>query len=147
MRLLTKDTVEMNVQASTWQEAVRSVGSILVRSGAAEERYIDAMINLTSELGPYIVITPGIAIPHARPEEGAITVGFAAVKLKEPVNFGNEANDPVYLVLGFCTPNSKAHIESLTKIATALEAENVLEDIKSAIDVNDILKIFNQADI
>lgn len=143
MQLLRKESIEMDVVVNSWQEAVRAAGSILVRIGAAEERYIDAMVELTSELGPYIVITPGIAIPHARPEEGAIEVGFAAVKLKEPINFGNESNDPVHLVLGFCSPNSDAHIESLTRIATVLESEDVLERIQSAKDANDILMIFN----
>lgn len=50
---------------------MRIGGELLEKSGAIEPRYIDAMINTVKEIGPYIVIAPGIAMPHARPEAGA----------------------------------------------------------------------------
>lgn len=145
MELLSLDQVEMNVEAPDWQSAVRAAGRILVRNKAAEERYIEAMVALAAELGPYIVMTPGIAIPHARPEEGAKEVGLGAVKLATPICFGNEDNDPVYLVLGFCTPNSNAHIELLAKIAEVLSSENILERIMAAQEPEELVAIFNQA--
>lgn len=144
MDLISLDNIRMDVEVPDWQSAVRAAGRILVESGAAEERYVDGMVNLASELGPYIVMTPGIAIPHARPEEGVKSVGFAAVKLATPINFGNEFNDPVYLVLGFCTPNADAHIVLLSQIATALEKEDILDRIKSAQSAQDIAAIFNE---
>ncbi len=110
MKLLSLDQVEMNVIVSDWQSAVRAAGRLLVKTDAAEERYIESMVNLAEELGPYIVMTPGVAIPHARPEEGAKKVGFAAIRLATPIYFGNEDNDPVYLVLGFCTPDPHLHM-------------------------------------
>jgi mannitol/fructose-specific phosphotransferase system IIA component (Ntr-type) len=144
MDLLSVDNIKMNVEVPDWKAAVRAVGRILVENGAAEDRYVEAMVNLAAELGPYIVMTPGIAIPHARPEEGARKVGFAAVKLATPINFGNEDNDPVYLVLGFCTPDANAHIDLLTKIASVLEKGDILDSIKIAKTPEDIASLFNQ---
>jgi mannitol/fructose-specific phosphotransferase system IIA component (Ntr-type) len=123
---------------------VRSAGRLLVKCGFAEERYVEGMLSLTKELGPYIVLAPGIAIPHARPEEGAIKVGFAAVTLNPPVNFGNEFNDPVYLVIGFCSPSSDAHVELLCRIARILGVENFLEKCKAARTPGELADVFNQ---
>lgn len=142
MSILKKSAIRVNVQVSTWQEAVRAAGELLVQNGHAEPAYVDGMVHLATTLGPYIVMTPGIAIPHARPEDGAINVGIAAVKLAEPVEFGNEDNDPVHLVLAFCTPNAEAHIEVLSQLAENLEQDNLLENIIATQTVEDIQALF-----
>lgn len=144
MNLLPLNQVKINVEASDWQSAVRATGRILVENELAEEEYIEAMVRMVEELGPYIVMTPGIAIPHARPEEGAKRVGFAAIKLAVPIEFGNEYNDPVYLVLGFCSPNATEHVALLAKIAAVLEAEDILESIKAANTAEELVALFNR---
>jgi mannitol/fructose-specific phosphotransferase system IIA component (Ntr-type) len=143
MTLLKPEQIKINYPASDWEDAVRAAGEILVQNGFAEKRYIQGMINLAKELGPYIVIAPGIAIPHARPEEGAIEVGFAAMTLATPINFGNEDNDPVFLVLAFCSPGANAHVELLTKIARILAEEGFMEKVKSAKTAEELVDAFN----
>jgi mannitol/fructose-specific phosphotransferase system IIA component (Ntr-type) len=59
-----------------WVEAVKLSGSLLAVDGIVEERYINAMVEVIKELGPYAVIAPGVAIPHARPEDGAKEIGL-----------------------------------------------------------------------
>lgn len=144
MELLPVSQIKVDVEVLDWQAAVRATGRILVEHNLAEEPYIEAMVEMVKELGPYIVMTPGIAIPHARPEEGAKEVGFAALKLAKPIEFGNKDNDPVYLVLGFCSPGAQAHVELLAKIAEVLETENILELIKAAKTAEEIAEIFNR---
>ena len=143
MELLSVEQVSVNVSVPTWEEAVRSAGRLLVNCGFAEERYIEGMLNLSKELGPYIVLTPGVAIPHARPEEGAKKVGFAAITLNPPINFGNEFNDPVYLVIGFCSPSTEAHVDMLTRIARLLGEEDFLDKCKAAKTPQQLADVFN----
>lgn len=115
--MFTSETIALRVSAADWEEAVRAAGQLLVASGAAEPRYIDGMIRTVRELGPYIVIAPGIALPHARPEEGALREGYALVTLAQPLNFGNPDNDPVQVVIAFCAPDASTHLESLRFLA------------------------------
>ena len=143
MQIIKSSQIKVNLKVDSWQEAVRASGRILVDSNFAEERYIEGMIKLTEELGPYIVIAPGVAIPHARPEEGAKSVGFAIVTLDPPVEFGNEYNDPVFLVISFCSPNAQAHVDLLTGIARMLAGENFLDQVKSAETSEDLAALFN----
>jgi len=143
MQLLSAEQASVNISVPSWEEAVRTAGRLLVKCGFAEKRYIEGMLSLSKELGPYIVLTPGVAIPHARPEEGAKKVGFAAVTLNPPINFGNEFNDPVYLVIGFCSPNAEAHVEMLTRIARLLGEEGFLDRCKAAQTPQQLANVFN----
>jgi mannitol/fructose-specific phosphotransferase system IIA component (Ntr-type) len=143
MPLLTPASVVTAINANSWEDAVRIAGRLLVSSGAALEPYIEAMVRLAKELGPYIVITPGIAIPHARPEDGALRVGFSVVQLTPPIAFGNLDNDPVSLVIGFCSPDANAHVELLMQIARIIGQEGFLASAKAARTPEELVSIFN----
>jgi mannitol/fructose-specific phosphotransferase system IIA component (Ntr-type) len=143
MEILSASQAAVKVEVDRWEEAVRAAGRLLVDCGFAEERYIEGMLSLTRELGPYMVLAPGIAIPHARPEEGALKVGFAVLTLDPPINFGNEYNDPVHLVIGFCSPSADAHVELLTRIARILGAEYFLEKCIAASTPAELADVFN----
>ena len=58
-----------------------------------------ALYRSTRSSAPYYVLGPGLAMPHARPEDGVNRLGLALTVLKEGVNFGSEGNDPVRLLV------------------------------------------------
>ena len=64
--LIRPEIVEVGIKVKDWQEAIRKVGNLLVKDGAVEVRFTEAMIRVVNEFGPYIVVAPGIALPHAR---------------------------------------------------------------------------------
>jgi mannitol/fructose-specific phosphotransferase system IIA component (Ntr-type) len=137
--MLREDTIALRVAAGDWQEAVRAAGELLVGSGAVEPRYVPAMIDMVKEIGPYIVIAPGVALPHARPEDGVLRSCMSLLTLEPPVSFGNEHNDPVTLVVAFGAPESEGHLEALRDLARLLEDAERLAQIKSAASVQDVL--------
>ncbi len=123
------DRVLVGASARDWVEAVRLAGELLVRDGVVEERYVEAMVRVTEELGPYAVIAPGVAMPHARPEDGAREVGLSLVVLREGVNFGSP-NDPVYVVIGFAAKDKTSHLRVLRQLAEFLSESDVIEELK-----------------
>ncbi|OLS03203.1 ascorbate-specific phosphotransferase enzyme IIA component [Tissierella creatinophila DSM 6911] len=141
--IITKDTIRLNVDAKDWEDAVRIGGTLLVNVHAAEERYVDAMIETVKDIGPYIVILEGIAMPHARPEKGALKMGMSLVTLKNPIEFGNEENDPVKLVISFCAVDSKTHLKALSQLMVLLEDEDNIESILHSDSVDDVIRIIN----
>jgi mannitol operon transcriptional antiterminator len=142
--MLPRDMIALKVSVGDWQEAVRVAGKLLVDSGAAEPRYVPAMIRMVEEIGPYIVIAPGIAIPHARPEEGAKKSSLSFVTLDPPVNFGNEHNDPVSIVIAFAAPRKEGHLEALKEVARLLEDSDRVERLKQASSVDEVLEIIRE---
>ena len=139
--MLTEDTVALGVSVDSWQGAVLAVGKLLVESGSVEPRYVPAMVQMVEEIGPYIVITPGVALPHARPQDGVKSPCMALITLSTPVNFGNEHNDPVWLVVGFGAPDNRGHLEALRDLARLLEDTERLEKLRVAASVDEVRKI------
>ena len=71
----------------------------LLANGTIEPSYVAALFRSHEELGPYYVLGPGLAMPHARPEDGVNRLGLGLTVLKTGVNFGSEGNDPIQLLI------------------------------------------------
>jgi mannitol/fructose-specific phosphotransferase system IIA component (Ntr-type) len=140
---LTSDHIAVNIKANSWEEAVDSAGLIMVNKGLTRPSYTEAMKETLKTLGPYYVIAPGIAMPHARPEDGVIQTGFSLITLDTPVEFGSEANDPVDIVIGFAALNKENHITALQEIAACFSDNNFINNVRAASTKQDILKILD----
>lgn len=140
---IDESSIAVGVLVDHWEQAVEAAGELLVQGGFAERRYIDGMLRTVRELGPYIVLAPGFAMPHARPDDGVIKAGFSVVTLQKPVNFGNADNDPVRVVMAFCAPNEHAHIDSLTTLAQKLDQPGFLDSVAAATTVAECFHILN----
>ena len=135
-------------EAVDWKAAVKLGTDLLVKAGAAEERYYEAILKMTEELGPYYVIAPGIAMPHTRPENGAKKTGFALVTLKNPVSFGHSDNDPVEIVLCICAKDAKDMNESvIVEAVTLFDDEKAVERLKKAQSVEDLRAVFADIEV
>ncbi|GAA1798831.1 PTS sugar transporter subunit IIA [Actinomadura chokoriensis] len=132
------------VRAADWREAVRAAASVLVGAGAAGEGYPDACVRVVEENGPYIVLTKGLALVHARPEEGGLAVGVGAARLAAPVEFGHPDNDPVDLLLAFCTPEPDAHVGVLSALARALSG-GLADRLRAATGEDDLARVLKEA--
>ncbi len=109
------------VRVADWREAVRAACAPLVEQGAATATYPERCVAMVEEHGPYIVLAPGIALAHARPEDGVEALGVAVVTLAEPIAFGHDDNDPVDVVFAFGSPDARQHVGLLGSLAAALE--------------------------
>lgn len=109
------------VQVENWEEAARAAGALLVELGCATPNYVERMSALVREQGPYMVLAPGLALLHARPEDGGLAPGLAVITLAQPVSFGHPENDPVDLILAFASPNAQDHLDLLARLARALQ--------------------------
>jgi len=111
-----KGSILLNQTAADWQAAVRLAGDGLVASGCTTSAYTDAMIATIEDLGPYVVIAPGLAMPHARPGDSVLHTGMSLVTLAEPVDFGS-SNDPVKVVFALAARDHDRHLELLSEFA------------------------------
>ena len=132
---LAEGSILVRAQASNWEHALELAGSALEQSNRTTNEYTKAIVAAFEELGPYMVIAPGIALAHARPSEAVLSTGLSLVTLSESIPFGNTANDPVTLVIGLCAVDHDSHIELMAalsellmdvmKVNMLLQAENV----------------------
>lgn len=133
--LITKDRIQITESQTDWESAIRRLCIPLINDGSIEQRYIDAIIDSTNKLGPYYVLGPSIAMPHARPEQGVMNNGLALLIVKNGVNFNSEENDPVKLLLLLAAKNSNNHIELIQSISQLFCNE---EDVNKIVESNNI---------
>lgn len=141
--IIGENNIKLNIEVDTWEDAVKAGGELLVKNGYVKLEYIDAMIKAVKEIGPYIVIAPGIAMPHARPESGAIKIGLSLVTLKKPINFGNRENDPVRIVISLCAVDHLTHLKALSELVQLLRDEKFITTVLNSKDNKEIMEYIN----
>lgn len=141
MRFLDEKLVELGVVVKTPQEAIRRAGFLLVQEGIIKEEYVLAMVDSYEKQGPYIVLAPGIAMPHARPEMGVNSPGVSLVQLATPVEFGHSSNDPVYLVVALAGSTSEEHVGILHRLSLVLGNQDQVDVLKRAVSYKEVQKI------
>lgn len=142
--IIEHENIQLKVEAASWQEAVRKGGQILVTNGYATDNYVEAMIQTAKKLGSYIVIAPGLALPHARPEDGVIKPGISLITLEKPIFFGNADNDPVYIVIALAGSDNQTHLSILKTIAVTFEDKDMINKIYNSKTAGDIVEIFDK---
>ena len=135
--VLNKDNVKLKVKASDWEEAVRIGAGMLVEQGCAKQSYVDGIIASVKELGPYIVIADGIAMPHTRPEQGAIGIGCSLITLDQPVKFDGDDSE-VKVMICFSAVDSESHMDILKMIVEFVE-RGLIDDIAKATTYEELL--------
>ena len=139
--LLTEDLVLLNVEASDWEDAIRKSAQVLVDNNKVTPAYVDDIVKGVNELGPYIVITEHVALPHARPESGALESAVGIVTLKDPVEFGSADNDPVKFLFPLAAKDSEGHLSALQSLVELLSDPDFFVQLENAATPKDVVDL------
>ncbi len=90
------------------------------------------------------MLAPGLAMPHARPEEGAKGLGLSLLKLKQGVSFGAGEFDPVDVIIMLAAPDKHSHIEMISALAELFSSDEEMEKLHQANTLEEIKKIINR---
>lgn len=142
--LLTKEMVQYINEASNWREAVQIASKPLLKNNSISESYIDAMIANIENLGPYIVIAPDIALPHARPEDGVNQIGMSLLKLKNSVWFSDQEKHRVRLIFVLAAVDNEKHLRALSQLTTMLSDQEVFDKLLHTESVDEIMQLINK---
>ncbi|MGB5446379.1 MAG: PTS sugar transporter subunit IIA [Psychromonas sp.] len=140
--LIENNSIKLNVSAANWEDAIKVGTDMLEASGAIQPSYYQAIVSSIKKLGPYVVIAPRFAMPHARPEDGVNRTAFALVTLTEPVYFEGE-DEPVDVMITLAGSSSDEHMEGLMEVTQILDDE----ESETGIDLNKLLRCQSNQDI
>ncbi|UHP10024.1 BglG family transcription antiterminator [Listeria marthii] len=130
--LLPKERITFQESVADWREAIQVASKSLQQEGYISRNYQHAMIENIEKLGPYIVIAPGIALPHASVDDGAYRVGMSLLRLDKPVSFSSKAKDQVKLIIVLASIDSYTHINALSQLTNLIMKHHLLEQIEQA---------------
>ena len=142
--LTDNKSIRLGLSAETWQEAVKLSEEPLIESGAVQPQYYDAIVESTEEYGPYYILMPGMAMPHARPEAGVNRDAFSLITLTEPVTFSD--GKEVSILLSLAATSSKIHTSvAIPQIIALFELENSIERLKACQSEEEVLALIEES--
>ena len=124
-----------------WKESIKIAGKSLLEKNIITGNYIKAMIESIEKLGFYVILRDNLAMPHARPEEGAISTGVSLLKLNNPVYYGDSK---VQLVFVLATKDANSHLETLMQLMELFQDDESIEKLINSKDYNEILEVIKK---
>lgn len=146
--LIQERNIVMQDAVTSWREALIESCKPLIEHGYVEDSYLDAIFKSTEENGPYYVLAPEIAMPHASPQDGVNEQQISLLILKEPVKFSEDSFD-VRLVFTLAATDNQSHLKSLTRLANLFADEELIEQLiqqTSAKDAYELLQNIKEED-
>jgi len=148
--LLTEKMIIQRNKVSNWKKAINLASKPLLDFGYIDENYIEAMIDTVEKYGPYIVLAPKVAIPHAKPIDGSNKLGISLLQVKQDVNFKNNTDGskvPANLFFVISIHDNYSHLSILKRINSIIENKEVVSSLIEAESKKEILKIISEHDI
>lgn len=142
--MLSTSRIQLVDNIENWEQAIDLVCKPVIESGDITSEYQQAIITSTKDIGPYYVLGPQIAMPHARPEEGVINNALSLLVVKNGVSFYSSENDPVKIILLLAANNSNQHIELITKISEFFCSEDDINTVISSSNKDQIISVLSK---
>ncbi|WP_436858289.1 PTS mannitol transporter subunit IIA [Citrobacter tructae] len=124
-------SISIKQGAKDWQEAIDFSMSPLLANHYINANYIQAIKDSTLNNGPYYILAPGVAMPHARPECGALKTGLSLTLLKKAVQFADD-DEPITLLIGLSAANADSHIGAIQALSELLCEEETVAALLAA---------------
>lgn len=142
--LLTAADICLDFAATSWEEAIRQSGTLLMTAGAVTQTYVERMVQCVKEMGAYIVVRPGIAMPHAGFEDGVHRVAVSFLRLAAPVAFPTESETQADLFFAFSTTDEKSHQQLLEDLWQLFQDAGALQKLRKLRDKQAILSFLQE---
>lgn len=142
--LTDNNLIDLRVKARDWRDAARRAGELLYKNRLVEERYIESMIDVVDQFGPYMVAWPGVALLHSYCGAGAKQLGMSLITLESPVAFGHAEYDPVDIVIALSIPQDHSIPLALDQLSRMLAAEETVARIKTALRRSTVMMLINK---
>ncbi|SDW08007.1 PTS system IIA component, L-Asc family [Marinococcus luteus] len=137
-----KNNIQFLDSVSSWEESIQIGAAPLLTKNKITSEYVQEMISNVNENGPYIVIVPGIAMPHAQNQGSVLETGISLLNLKEPVLYPE--NKEVRTIIVLAAEDSEGHLELISDLSSVLIDESTMNEFKNAQSENEILELLDR---
>ncbi|ALS37433.1 PTS system ascorbate-specific IIA component [Enterococcus rotai] len=132
-----------------WQDAIILSCQTLLEKGIIKQQYIDEIVECVQKYGPYIVIVPGVAMPHSSEEsQGVLGTAISFTKMSQDVVFEeNNAEKNARLFFTLAAKNSEEHVENISNLSEMLMTDGVIEALMDVENMEDYQKVMATFDV
>lgn len=124
-------------------EAIKQSVGALVDDQIVDDIYAEEIIEQLDAFGPYMVISPHIALLHAKPTHVKGSVGFSIVHYKGGIHFEHNQYDPVFIIVTLATAQPQIHLNALRQFSELVMDEQYRNKLFLG-DMNEIMHCINE---
>ncbi len=133
-------------EATSWEDAINKSCSALVENGIVSNEYSSEIIECVRKYGAYIVIEPGIAMPHSTEQgKNVFSTKIAFTKFSKPVKFDEENEATMFFTLASKDP--EIHVENIQKLMEVLLNDELKEELFKINNIEQLKKLSEKYDI
>lgn len=137
MKNILNGQIQVVESAENWEKAIETAAQPLIKNGKIKYGYVENIIKNIKELGPYIILLPGVAMPHARPDENVIESSLSLLKINKGVSFSEDTED-VKLMFVLAAKDSNSHIDIIEQLTELLGDDEKIEKLMNAKTVEEV---------
>lgn len=140
--IIRPEFIALDLEADTWIDAIQMCGNILLANNSISQAYIDSIIRAVYINGPYFVFWPHVALAHAEPSHSNSNLFSASmVRLKTPICFGSENNDPVKYVFLFVSSETKEDTEKMIKLINICASPTLFQKLDECTTADEAFRL------
>lgn len=142
VELLDVSAIDLDACADSKEAAVRACGEALVRVGAVEPAYVEAMLERERTISTYV--GEGVAIPHGTlaGKEEVVRDALCYLRFADPVDWDG---DPVSVCVGIAAAGD-GHVDVLAQLAQVLMDPDQAQALRDATKPEDVLQVLQPTD-
>lgn len=128
---------------TSWEEAIKVATSGMIREGYITSEYVDEIIKNVHDNGPYIVLVPGVAMPHASAKsKGVLGTAIGMAKFSDYVVFDeNDEEKQAKLFFTLAAKDDAQHLNNITQLMELLMADEMIPTLESIENMDDFEKV------
>ncbi len=125
-------------EAADWQDAIRKCCQPLVADGTVTENYAEEIIACVNLYGPYMVLMPGVAMPHSQQcGDNVRGTAISFMKTEKPVFFDEYAN----LFFTLASDNPEKHLDNMQQLSVILSSEDLIAELMQVTNEEELLAL------
>lgn len=131
---------------ASWEDAVRGSYEPLQKCKIVDYTYINNVIECVKKYGPYIVIVPGIAMPHSTEgADGCYGTAISFMKVETPVNFDSQDEEKkATLFFSLAAMDHEEHLKNIQALMETLMNEDIVEALNQCKTPQELKEIADQ---
>ena len=126
-----------------WRDSIRECCKPLEATGVIDPIYAEEIIACVEKHGPYIVLVPGVAMPHSTENAtGCHGTAIGFMRCANPVHF--QEGDPekdAQIFFTLCSTNQGEHFANMQRLYAILTDDAVVAKLREATKPEDLLEI------
>jgi mannitol/fructose-specific phosphotransferase system IIA component len=140
--ILTQQTICLQGQAESKQDAIRKAGELLVQGGCVDPKYIEGMLAREETMSTYV--GNGFAIPHGLFDDLSLIFRTGISVLQLPTGVEWEEGEMAYMVVGIAATTDE-HVDMLANLAEVIDDPDTAQLLITTTDPKVILQNLNRA--